>query len=119
MLSLIFRIIAWLSSALAWVNAALVVSDAFRHPLTPWTQGVTWVVAMLFAWIGLLAFGVERNLSRLRPFLAADAAAPEWKRPWNRLHLFLIAGLLLVLLVMLLGLSAIHSRSLEGLPLFG
>lgn len=119
MLSIIYRIIAWLCSAIAFLDAALVASDVFRHPMGPWTQGVTWVVASFFAWIGLVAWGVERNLGRLRPFLAAGAEKPGWELPWKRLHLFLIAGMLFVLLVMLTGLTGILSRRLEGLPLFG
>lgn len=120
MLSKTYRIIAWLCTAVALVNSTLVAWDGCRVSLGPWTRAITFIVASFFAWIGLVAFGVERNIGKLRPFFVTDSQdKAEWRRHWTWLHLFLIGGTLFVLLVMLVALTGIHSRSLEGLPLFG
>jgi hypothetical protein len=119
MLAITYRIISWLCAALAFTNALLVAFDGCKHCVSPWYQGVTFVVAALFAWLGMVAVGIERSLSKLRRFSVTDSETTEWKRCWKRLVLFLIAGMLFLLLVMLLGLSGILARFQEGYPLFG
>lgn len=120
MLTVTYRILAWLCAVAALADTLLVAWDGWHRPLGPWTRLLTFIVASFFGWIALMSVGIERNLGKLRPFLVTDPEkTPEWRRPWNRLHLFLIGGMLFVLMVMLAGLSAILSRAQEGLPLFG
>lgn len=120
MLTWIYRIIAWLCAAVALADTLLVAWDGCRVSLGPWTRGITFVVASFFAWIGLMSLGIERHLTKLRPYLVADAEKGlEWQRHWKWLHLFLIGGMLFVLMVMLVGLTGILSRAAEGRPLFG
>lgn len=120
MLTWTYRILAWLCAAVALVDTLLVIWDGCRVSLGPWTRVITFVVASFFAWIGLASFGIERQLSKLRPYLTTDAEkAAEWQRHWSRLHLWLIGGMLFVLMVILVGLTGILSRAAEGRPLFG
>jgi hypothetical protein len=119
MLTITYRIISWLCAALAFTNALLVAFDGCRHSVSPWFQAVTFVVAAFFAWLGMVAVGIERSLSKLRRCSVTDSETTEWKRCWKRLVLFLIAGMLFLLLVMLVGLSGILARFQEGFPLFG
>jgi hypothetical protein len=119
MLTITYRIISWLCAALAFTNAFLVAFDGCRHSVSPWFQAVTFVLAAFFAWLGMVAVGIERSLSKLRRCSVTDSETTEWKRCWKRLVLFLIAGMLFLLLVMLVGLSGILARFQEGYPLFG
>lgn len=119
MLTITYRIISWLCAAIAFTNALLVTFDGCRHSVSPWFQAVTFVVAAFFAWLGMVAVGIERSLSKLRRCSVTDSETTEWKRCWKRLVLFLIAGMLFLLLVMLVGLSGILARFQEGFPLFG
>ena len=119
MLIVTYRIISWLCATIALTNAVFVASDCWRHSLSMGTTGITLVVAAFFAWLGMVALGVERSLSKLRLCSVTDSEKTDWQRSWKRLVLFLMAGMLFLLMVMLVGLSGIYSRYLEGYPLFG
>lgn len=109
------RILFLLVAALCWANAAIIaVNGLMAGGGSVW--GVSLVVAIVYAAIGLLIFLVQRHLFQALSLIPAGEPASA---SLGRLATCLAAGAAALGLVMLMSLWAITQRMLGGYAIFG
>lgn len=118
-LRLIYQLVSWGGTALAWTNGAILVWDGC---INEQYRAITFAVALLFGVIGGIALGVERSLSRIHR--CSTKASNEQLNSasassWALLYVCLLAGVFLLALVMGSGLFAIIGRLQQGFHIFG
>lgn len=122
MLTVIFQLVSWACTGLAWTNGALLFWNACAGHLQTQYRIVTFAVALLFVVIGGILLGVERSLHRIRRFcvkIFRVLPGSELAGAWRLLYVCLIAGLLLTVVVMGSSLVAITGRLHQGFNVFG
>lgn len=104
-----------LAAALCWLNAAVIASNGLLVASGTQAMAVSLVVALAYALVGWLQFKMQQHLFRL------------WAAPGDHAHHTALRSLTFfnglfsagILWVMLLSLSAVSSRIMEGYAVFG
>lgn len=106
-----------LAAALCWLNAAIIASNGLRVATGSQAITVSLVVALLYALVGALQFKMQHHLFRLWALVAL--AGKEQHAALRSLTFFNAVFSAGIVLVMLLSLSAVSSRIMEGYAIFG
>lgn len=106
-----------LAAALCWLNAAMIATDGLLVATGSQAITVSMVVALLYALIGFVQFKMQHHLFRL--WAAAAPGGAQHHAALRSLTFFNALFSAGMALVMLLSLSAVMSRIMEGYAIFG
>ncbi|SEA99250.1 hypothetical protein [Rubrimonas cliftonensis] len=121
---LVLRLVMLLIAATSLLAAVLVTASLFiadRAPQSSQFLAISLVVSAFFAATGALAFGLQRQMARLRDAGARldGAAAERFAPPFHALARLLLAGGTILAPILLLATYVILARIDQGFAVFG
>jgi hypothetical protein len=120
---LALRLVMLLVAVTAFAAAALVTASLFiaeRAPQSGAFLAISLLVSAFFTVKGALAFGLQRQMARLRDAGATlDAAAGRFGPPFRALARVLLAGGTILAAILLLATYVILARIDQGFAVFG
>ena len=117
----VFRIAAWLSAALFFLNGGIVLFDGVVHSerLQTQYQITTLIVGVIFVGLSVAIFGPERSLTKIHRFQAGLKTRGKLVIPWRVVHLILGLAMFVASALMAGVLIVIIERLSQGISIFG